>query len=311
MSLKIIFAGTPDFAKHHLQALLDSHYDICAVYTQPDRPSGRGKKVQASPVKQLAQAHSIPVCQPLHLKAAADQEALAAFNADLMIVVAYGLLLPQAVLDAPRLGCVNVHGSILPAWRGAAPIQRAIQAGDNETGVTIMQMDAGLDTGDMLLKAYCPILEEDTAEDLHDRLYDIGSKALLEVLPKIAAGSITPEQQDNSLSSYAKKIEKAEANVLWSEPATTINRKIRAFNPFPMAFCLLGEHRIRIHKAREAEHIDMGGCGKIRVINGELWVQCGQGSLVIERLQLAGKKPMSSKDFINGPAQHLTLDVLL
>ncbi|MEH6467663.1 MAG: methionyl-tRNA formyltransferase, partial [Porticoccus sp.] len=254
--MHIVFAGTPEFAAHHLQALLDDdHHKIVAVYTQPDRPAGRGKKLTASPVKVLAQAHGLTVNQPVSLKEAEQQKILRDLNADIMVVVAYGLLLPKAILDTPHLGCINVHASLLPRWRGAAPIQRAIEAGDKETGVTIMQMDIGLDTGDMLLKAHCPITETDTGGSLHDKLASIGPPALLKTLLELEEGSAVAEKQDDELSNYAPKISKDEALVDWSQSAKIIARKVRAFNPFPVTYTTLGNEggekteRVRLWQA--------------------------------------------------------------
>ena len=209
--LNIIFAGTPDFAAQHLQALLNSSHNVIAVYTQPDKPAGRGKKLQASPVKQLAEQHHIPVYQPKSLRKAEAQSELIALHADVMVVVAYGLILPQAVLDAPTYGCLNVHGSLLPRWRGAAPIQRAIWAGDTQTGVTIMQMDAGLDTGDMLHKVSCEILPTETSASLYNKLAELAPPALIEVLDHLGNGKFTAEKQDDTQSNYADKLSKEEA----------------------------------------------------------------------------------------------------
>lgn len=229
--LRIIFAGTPEFAAGHLQALLETRHKVVAVYTQPDRPAGRGKKLSASPVKELAVAHNISVFQPASLKSSESQAELAALDADLMVVVAYGLILPKAVLDAPRLGCINVHASILPRWRGAAPIQRAIEAGDMQSGVTIMQMDVGLDTGDMLIKAFCPILVADIGGSLHDRLLDIGAPALIEALDQIQNGNITPEKQDDSKVITPRNSVKKKPRLIgsclppnWSEKSARLTR---------------------------------------------------------------------------------------
>jgi len=307
-SLRIIFAGTPEFAACHLRSLLASSHSLVGVYTQPDRPAGRGKKLTPSPVKQLAQAAALPVFQPQSLKQADAQNELRALNADVMIVVAYGLLLPQAVLDIPRLGCINVHASLLPRWRGAAPIQRAIEAGDSETGVTIMQMAAGLDTGPMLCKTHCEIRPDDTAGSLHDRLAALGPVALLQALDDLAAGNLRPEEQDDSLSNYARKIDKAEAALDWQLSAVELDRKVRAFNPFPMAYTFAGEDRLRIHSA----HPVTGGTadtlvpGQVSTVNEQgVLVRCGQGSLQITRLQLPGKKPLSAAEFANGFAGYL------
>ena len=220
--LNIIFAGTPDFAARHLQALINSHHNVIAAYTQPDRPAGRGKKLTASPVKELALAHNIPVYQPGSLRKEPAQQQLAALNADIMVVVAYGLILPKVVLDTPRLGCINVHGSILPRWRGAAPIQRALWAGDKKTGVTIMQMDVGLDTGDMLLKTYLSIEDDDTSASLYEKLAQQGPNALLQALEALANGTLAAEKQDEALANYAEKLSKEEARLDWTKSATQL-----------------------------------------------------------------------------------------
>lgn len=301
--LRIVFAGTPDFAAHHLQALLDSHHQVIAVYSQPDRPAGRGKKLTASPVKALALAHNIPVYQPLSLKDPAAQQELATLQADIMVVVAYGLLLPKVVLDTPRLGCINVHASILPRWRGAAPIQRALEAGDTLTGVTIMQMDVGLDTGDMLIKVECPILSEDTGGSLHDRLLGIGAPALLEALDQLQHGTAKPEVQDDTQSCYAPKLHKDEALLDWRQAAAVLERKVRAFNPFPVAFTQKAgsEERIRIWASR----VVAGNANKphgslIEVGAPGIRVSCGQDSLLLEQLQLPGKKPVTVDELLRG-----------
>ena len=302
--LRIIFAGTPDFAAHHLRALLDSSHQLVAVYTQPDRPAGRGKKLQASPVKELALAHSLPVYQPPTLKAAPAQQELRELNADIMVVVAYGLLLPQQVLDTPRLGCINVHASLLPRWRGAAPIQRAIEAGDRESGVTIMQMDAGLDTGAMLHKASCPITDSDTAADLEARLVDVGTPALLQALQQLAAGEAEGQQQDDSQSCYAGKISKQEAAVDWHRPAAELDRQIRAFYPFPISHTQLGGERLRIHAATAVKlpHSEAPGTIIKADANGIL-VTCGEYALCLTRLQLPGKKALTAAEVLNGYAE--------
>ncbi|MBV64723.1 MAG: methionyl-tRNA formyltransferase, partial [Halomonas sp.] len=244
--LRVVFAGTPDFAASSLAAVLDSEHEVVAVYTQPDRPAGRGRKLTPSPVKQLAQEHGLPVVQPASLKDADDQAELAALNADVMVVVAYGLLLPQAVLDTPRLGCINVHASLLPRWRGAAPIQRAIEAGDSVSGVTIMQMDAGLDTGAMLYEVRTPITSRTTGGDLHDRLAIQGANALIHVLDNLDNGSLEATPQPEEGVTYAAKLSKAEAELDFSQPAEQLARKIRAFNPWPVAWCPLGNDRLRL-----------------------------------------------------------------
>jgi len=306
--LRIAFAGTPEFAALHLQALLGSHHRIIAVYSQPDRPAGRGKKLTASPVKELALAHQIPVYQPQSLKTPEAQQELADLAVDILVVVAYGLLLPQRVLDTPRLGCINVHASILPRWRGAAPIQRALEAGDQTTGVTIMQMDAGLDTGDMLIKTECPILPTDTAGDLHDRLASIGTPALLQALDQLQAGTATAEQQDNSLSCYAPKLVKEEALLDWRQSAKILERKVRAFNPFPVAFTQLQgtgpNDRIRVWCASAIDDGSSQTPGTILDVSAEgIQVQCGEGSLLLQQLQLPGKKSCSAEELLRGHAQ--------
>lgn len=293
------------FAARHLAALIESEHSICAVYTQPDRPSGRGKKLNPSAVKALATEHHIPVLQPSSLKNSDSQQQLAEFNADIMVVVAYGLLLPQAVLDAPKHGCINVHGSLLPRWRGAAPIQRAIEAGDVKTGVTIMQMDIGLDTGAMLLSAECPISTDDTAASLHDRLAELGPPALLEALSDIAENRRTPKAQDDSLSNYAAKIDKAEAQIQWQEPAEQLVRKIRAFNPFPVSFTELKGERLKIHRAQVNPAPASKAPGTIDVQGKNIIVHCGEGTLLIKSLQLPGKKACDAATFLNGFSQLL------
>ncbi|WP_049631247.1 methionyl-tRNA formyltransferase [Cellvibrio sp. pealriver] len=303
--LRIIFAGTPEFAAEHLKALLGSHHHVIAVYSQPDRPAGRGKKLTASPVKEVALAHAIPVYQPLNFKSPEAVAELASLNADLMVVVAYGLILPKIVLDTPRLGCINVHASILPRWRGAAPIQRAIEAGDTETGVTIMQMDVGLDTGDMLIKAFCPILPDDTGGSLHDKLIHIGTPALLEALDLIQSGLITPEKQDDSQSNYAPKLSKEEAALNWQLPSVELERKVRAFNPFPVAHTKLAgagdDQRIRVWAATFSTQTHTANPGSITRIDPQgLWIACAQGQLILEQLQLPGKKAMTVTEILRG-----------
>lgn len=303
-SLNIVFAGTPEFAARHLEALLQSPHNIVAAYTQPDRPKGRGKKLTASPVKEVAQAAGVPVFQPVNFKSEEDQAALAALKPDIMIVVAYGLLLPQVVLDTPTLGCINVHGSLLPRWRGAAPIQRCIEAGDKETGITIMQMDAGLDTGNMLLKTQCDIQADETAATLHDKLADMGPPALLSTLHMLASDNAEPEEQDNSLATYAHKLLKPEAAIHWQLDAVEIHRRIRAFNPFPVCNSLLhpaGAESmvVKIYQAQLAK--GKGEPGTIlKADKTGIEVACGTGSIVISSLQIPGKKPMDAASFLNG-----------
>jgi methionyl-tRNA formyltransferase len=300
--LKIIFAGTPEFAATALSALLTTSHQVVAVYTQPDRPAGRGRKLQPSPVKKLALEHDIEVRQPAKLKDPADQSALSELGADLMVVVAYGLLLPQAVLDAPRLGCINIHASLLPRWRGAAPIQRAILAGDDESGVTIMQMEAGLDTGPMLHILKTPILRDDTGGSLHDRLAELGARALLESLAGIADGSLIPHPQDDALATYAKKLDKGEARIDWSQTAAEIDRQVRAFNPWPVAQCDFDGQVMRIWQARpvEGELPPTSQPGQIvEAGKSGIDVATGAGLLRILELQLPGKRALTAADFLN------------
>ena len=296
--LKIIYAGTPDFAVPALQALIASEHDVIAVYTQPDRPAGRGRKVQIGPVKQLALDADIETQQPISFK---DPEALSTFkdyDCDVMIVAAYGLILPQVVLDTPKYGCLNIHGSLLPRWRGAAPIHRAIQQGDTETGVTIMQMAAGLDTGDMLLKTRCPITATDTGQSIHDRLAADGASALIEVLKDI--DNLKPEPQNENDTCYATKLSKAEAEIDWSLTAQEIDRTIRAFNPWPVAYTFYGGKplRIFISKVLDSNHDAPAGTVLNESKEG-IEVATGKGVLSFSRLQLPGKKAMNVSDVIN------------
>ena len=299
---RIIFAGTPDFAANHLQALLDSRHQIVAVYTQPDRPAGRGQKLVASPVKQLALQHGIPVLQPVSLRDEAAQQELATFNADLMVVVAYGLILPQVVLDTPRLGCINSHASLLPRWRGAAPIQRAIEAGDTETGVTVMQMEAGLDTGPMLLKTVTPISATDTGGSLHDRLAELGPPAVLDSIELLLSGQAQPKIQDDALANYAHKLSKNCSLIDWSRPAVEIERAIRAFSPWPVSHSLLQGQSLKVHAATLAEGSGTPG-SILHADRHGLMVACGEGALLLTRLQLPNARAMDFADLFNGRAE--------
>jgi len=296
--MRIVFAGTPEFAAQHLQALLDAGHVIVAAYTQPDRPAGRGQKLMPSPVKQLAVRHGIPVYQPQTLRDPAAQAELEALQADLMVVVAYGLILPQAVLDMPRLGCINSHASLLPRWRGAAPIQRAIEAGDAESGVTLMQMEAGLDTGPMLLKVSTPISAEDTGGSLHDRLATLGSQALVQGVAALAAGTLQGETQNDDLATYAHKLNKDEARMDWTRPAVELERLVRAFHPWPICHASLEDAVVKIHAAQLGA--GQGSPGQIIAASKHgLEVACGQGSLLLSRLQLPGGKPLNFSDLYN------------
>lgn len=298
--LKLIFAGTPDFAARHLAALLSSDHEVVAVYTQPDKPAGRGQKLTASPVKELALAHDLPVYQPASLRNEAAQAELAALGADLMVVVAYGLILPKAVLDTPRLGCLNVHGSLLPRWRGAAPIQRAIWAGDAETGVTIMQMDVGLDTGAMIRKVSCPIAFDETSASLYDKLAELGPQALVDTLGAMAAGETAAEAQDDALANYAQKLSKEEARIDWSMEAVAIERCIRAFNPWPISWFEVAEQTIKVWQAEviDSDHGQSAGT-LLKADKQGIDVATGKGVLRLLTLQPPGKKAMSVPDLLN------------
>ncbi|WP_371195356.1 methionyl-tRNA formyltransferase [Glaciecola sp. SC05] len=297
--MKIIFAGTPEFAAAHLQALIHAGHNIIAVYTQPDRPSGRGNKLTPSAVKLLALKHDIPVEQPPSLKSDDALRQLQNYHADLMVVVAYGLLLPKAVLDTPQLGCINVHGSLLPKWRGAAPIQRAIWAGDKSTGVTIMQMDEGLDTGPMLLMKSTDILHTETSADLYERLATLGPATLLECLSKIK--TLRPVKQDDAAATYAKKLSKEEAKCDWSLSCHQLARNVRAFNPWPMAWFESEHKNIKIHQAMAIEQAHNIVAGTIVRYDKEgLDVACTDGILRITSLQMPGKKAQAINQLVNG-----------
>lgn len=297
-SLRIVFAGTPEFAASHLQALLDSEHSVVAVYTQPDRPSGRGQKLTASAVKQLAVQHNIPVLQPINLRSPEAQPELAEFQADLMVVVAYGLILPQAILDTPRLGCINSHASLLPRWRGAAPIQRAIEAGDTESGITVMQMEAGLDTGPMLLKVSTPIAATDTGGSLHDRLATLGPAAVLQSIQGLLDGSITPEKQLDGLATYAHKLNKQAAWIDWQRSAAALDCQIRAMYPWPVCHSTLAGETLKIHAAQLAE--GQGQPGEILAADREgLLVACGGQALRLTHLQLPNGRALAFSDLLN------------
>lgn len=297
--LKIIFAGTPDFAARHLDALLASEHQVVGVFTQPDRPAGRGNKLTPSPVKILAQAHDIPVFQPKSLKPEENQHLVADLQADIMVVVAYGLILPKAVLVMPRLGCINVHGSLLPRWRGAAPIQRSLWAGDTETGVTIMQMDVGLDTGDMLHKLSCPITAEDTSASLYEKLAQLGPQGMLLTLDLLASGNAKPEVQDEALVSYAEKLSKEEARLDWSLPAAQLERCIRAFNPWPMSYFMIEEQLVKVWQATILPHQNKQPGEILHADKQGIQIATADGVLNLLTLQPAGKKAMSAQDLLN------------
>jgi len=304
--MRVIFAGTPDFAVSTLEALIQNEHDVVAVYTQPDRPAGRGRKLQISPVKRCAESHSLPIFQPTRLGNEANT--IGQLQADVMVVVAYGLILPAEILALPRLGCLNVHASLLPRWRGAAPIQRALAAGDHETGITIMQMDVGLDTGDMLLQAKTGISDEDTGGSLHDRLAILGAQTLIDTLMQIESGSITPTPQDDSDAVYARKLAKHEGNIDWQQEATALARQIRAFDPWPGCRCQWRGESLRILRAH-AEASDVGDTvpGTVLATDADgIAIATASGKLVLTQVQLAGGKKLVAREFLNG--HDLTVD---
>lgn len=298
--MRIIFAGTPDFAARHLDALLTSEHEVVGVFTQPDRPAGRGNKLTPSPVKTRASEHDIPVFQPKSLRPAESQQLIAELNADVMVVVAYGLILPQAVLDMPKLGCINVHGSLLPRWRGAAPIQRSLWAGDSQTGITIMQMDVGLDTGNMLHKIECNIEPIDTSATLYNKLAELGPSGMLATLQQLAEGTSRPEVQDEALVTYAEKLSKEEARLDWSLPAKQLERCIRAFNPWPMSYFVIDEQPVKVWRAVALDEQTTALPGTLVAVGkAGIQIATADGVLNILQLQPAGKKAMSVQDILN------------
>ncbi|MFC3282802.1 methionyl-tRNA formyltransferase [Litchfieldella rifensis] len=316
--LRVIFAGTPDFAAASLSALLDSDHQVVAVYTQPDRPAGRGRKLTPSPVKALAFEHELPVHQPRTLKDTSAQAELAALDADIMVVVAYGLLLPQAVLDIPPRGCLNVHASLLPRWRGAAPIQRAIEAGDTESGVTIMQMDAGLDTGPMLLTRRTPITASTTGGELHDRLAALGGEAIVAALDALAGPGLTAMPQPETGVTYAAKLSKAEAELDFTQPAARLAARIRAFNPWPVAWTLLGTEPLRLWLAEPGNRRDDDPAappGTLLPADVDaLRVACGPGGgdvLRVTQAQLPGGRALAARDLLNARGERFAAGTCL
>ena len=294
--MRIIFAGTPEFAAQALQAIVEAGHDVALVLTQPDRPAGRGMTLQPSAVKKVALEHGIEVFQPLTLKDAEAQAKVAAVGADVMVVAAYGLILPQVVLDMPRLGCINIHGSLLPRWRGAAPIQRALLAGDAETGVCIMQMEAGLDTGPVLLRGAFPIAAIDTTAMLHDRLAELGAKLVVEALGQLP---LAAEPQPAEGVTYAHKIEKAEALIDWRKSAAELDRHIRTFNPFPGAQALFRGQTVKLWQATPvAEQGELGAI--LAVDRHSVVIACGEGALAVTELQKAGGKRLPVQQFLAG-----------
>jgi methionyl-tRNA formyltransferase len=309
--MNIVFAGTPAFGLPCLNKLYTSEHQLKAIYTQPDRPAGRGRKLLASPIKEWAQAHQLPVFQPLNFKQTDTINELAALKPDILVVIAYGLILPRAVLEVPRLGCINVHASLLPRWRGASPIQQAILQGDKETGVTIMQMDVGLDTGDMLAHVACST-DNYTAGELHDKLAELAVTPLLDTLNMLACGEARPEKQKNDLATYAPKIDKKDAIINWHQPARNIDQQIRAFNPWPIAQTQVGDTALRIHQAKINAYKHSQAPGTILAMdkNGIL-VAAKDEAILIERLQFPGAKAMTVAEWLNASRDQLYVNLVL
>ncbi len=311
-SLKIIFAGTPEFAAVALQALLNSPHEVIAVYTQPDRPAGRGRQLTASPVKALALQNNLPVFQPLSLRAESEQKILAELNADVMVVAAYGLILPSVVLQTPTWGCYNIHTSLLPKWRGAAPIQRAILAGETITGVTIIKMDEGLDTGPMLLKKDCVIETTDTSATLHDRLAQLGAASMLKVLADLEKYNASAEPQDNTQATYAHKIKKDEAYLDWHDTAAACDGKIRAFNPWPIAQTILQTENIRVWEASvQASESKQPPGTIVKVAASGIDVAAGKNILRLQKLQFPGGKVLAVADILNSRQRDFAVGKIL
>jgi methionyl-tRNA formyltransferase len=298
--MRIIFAGTPEFGVASLRALIADGHTLCMVLTQPDRPAGRGRKIRKSPIKMIAEEYALPIDQPKTLKSRGIVDRLRSLQPDVMVVAAYGLILPQAVLDVPRFGCLNIHASLLPRWRGAAPIQRAILAGDTETGITIMQMSAGLDTGDILLARRCPIRSGDTAQSLHERVAELGAGAIIETLHDLVNDRLTLQPQNENMACYANKLDKSEADIDWTQSAVEIDRKVRALNPWPVARTQFEGKSLRIWQTMLAPYSQMGEPGKILAANREgIDVLAGEGVLRLVSLQLPGGRRIHAADFAN------------
>ncbi|MCX8048535.1 MAG: methionyl-tRNA formyltransferase [Methylohalobius sp.] len=306
--MRIVFAGTPAFAVPSFKALLAADYEVVAVYTQPDRPAGRGQRLKPSPIKELALSYGLRVLQPVTLRTETALEEFSCLQPDLLVVAAYGLIVPKDFLQIPPLGAINVHASLLPRWRGAAPIQRAILAGDEETGVTIMQMVEKLDAGPILLQKVSPILPNETAGELHDRLAQLGSEALLEALAAIAAGTIEPRLQEESLATYAAKLSREEARLDWMQPAWKLARAVRAFNPWPVAFTYFGDSMLKIWRAEAIERSVAEVPGTIISAKKNLEVATGEGCLRLLEVQLPGGRPITAQAFLNAhPCQGVRL----
>jgi len=299
--MRLVFMGTPDFSVPALDALVNAGHEIAAVYTRQPRPAGRGKNDRPSPVQARAEALGLPVRHPRSLKGAEEQAAVADLDADAAVVVAYGLILPQAVLDAPRRGCLNIHASLLPRWRGAAPIHRAVMAGDAETGISIMQMEAGLDTGPVLLSQAIPIGPEDTTGDLHDSLSRMGARLIVRALSDL--DDLRPVPQPDAGVTYAEKIDKAEARIDWSRPSAGVDRQIRGLSPFPGAWFDTGSERIKVLRSRVAH-----GSGPAGTVLSDTTVACGAGAVELTELQRSGKRPMKAEEFLRGMSLPDVLD---
>lgn len=311
-SLNIVFAGTPEFGVPCLDALNRSSHNVNAIYSQPDRPAGRGRKLQASAVKEWALTHNIPVHQPLNFKTQEAIDELADLKPDLMVVIAYGLILPPAVLELPKLGCINVHASLLPRWRGASPIQQAILHGDRLSGVTIMQMDVGMDTGAMLSKVECEITATDTAGSLHDKLAQLSVQPLLETVELLAKGQVHPEVQEDQLATYAKKINKEDGCINWKHDAMTIDRQIRAFNPWPIAYTDLGEEQLRIHQASPVALNTEAKPGTVLSLDKKgMLVATGNGCVLIEKIQFPSAKAVTIADWLNSGKSQLHVGLVV